>query len=302
MVKIVSILIPTRNRKILTIKAIRSALAQSYKNIEIIVTDNSDKGELKPLIDDLRDSRIRYFKNSKNIGPILNWRKALEIAEGELCLLLPDDDFIINPFYIEDAVKVFENEAVGLLVTDCILSYPRYNKVCTSGNSGCIAGQDFIRRGLRIPHIGNVFRRRMALDLDAFNSNDILWSDIELWQKIMSNSIVYCYTTPSMLYYFHSDNIVLNMSRGQLIENSRFIRPSVSGFANEKLIGDLLVRYFLMIDNISQFVNVKFMLEVIEVNQASRSGVQIFLKYYFFLLKNKVRSVSLLALNCFKRS
>lgn len=300
--KIVSVLIPTRNRNVLAIKAIRSALTQTYTNIEVIVTDNSDTRELEQQINNLGDGRIKYYKNHENIGPILNWRKALEIARGEYCLILPDDDFIINPFYIEDAVKALEDEAVGLVITDCVLSYPRVNKVGVSGHSGYIKGQAFIRNGMHIPHIGNVFRRQLALSLNAFNTNDILWSDIELWRKIMSKVDAYCYNTPSILYLFHTDNIVLNMSRSQLIENSRFIRESVSEFADNKLIVNLLVRYFLTINSISKVVDRKFLLSAIKINNANEICTQIFLKYYLYLFKQKARSGVLFALSGFRRS
>jgi glycosyltransferase involved in cell wall biosynthesis len=284
MVAIVSVIVPTRNRQQLAFKAITSVLAQTYHLIEIVVTDNSDDNSLEMMLNLLNDSRVNYFKNEKNIGPILNWRKGLDIARGEYCLILPDDDYLLNPFYIEEAVKVFGKNDVAMIVPDCILSYPDINRIGHSGFSGVVTGKDFIRKGLSIPHIGNVFKKDIAIKMNPFNTNDILWSDIELWNKIMSKYDVYCHNVPSILYLFHNNNIVLNMSKDQLVINSRFIRGSVGSFADERLIRDLVMRYISMVNRISNVVDYNFVVLVLSINNVKAS-------WFFFYLRLKLTRV-----------
>lgn len=286
---LVSILIPTRNRPNLIVKAVKSALSQTYQSIEVIVTDNSDNDESAKLIASIHDHRIRYAKNEKNIGPIVNWRKALDLAKGEFCIVLPDDDYLTNPFYIEDAIKILSNSDIQLVVPDCILAYPNRNVIGVSGHSGIINGKKFIREGFHIPHIGNVFRKQIALNFDAFHSNDILWSDIELWRKIMSVGDVYCYSMPSIVYLFHSSNIVLNMSRSELIANSRFIRPSVESFANEELIADLVVRYLCAVDGVSSGVNYDFVRSVRKLNSVNKNTFIMLMKIKYQLIKSQIK-------------
>ena len=294
--KVVSVLIPTRNRPQLAIKAVRSALAQTYRPIEIIVTDNSDEDLLGPLLRSIADENIRYLKNSQNIGPILNWRKAFDISNGEYCLVLPDDDYLINPFYIEDAVQILVNDAINLVIPDCILSYPSNNTVGSSGYSGLIKGQDFIRAGRHIPHIGNVFRKEAAQLHNAFHSNDILWSDIELWMKLMSTGDVYCYRTPSVLYLFHDDNIVFNMSRDELIANSRYIRPAVESFADEALLAEIVTRYLCTVDSISNTVDRKFISSVVKLNHIEGKRYHVLTQVYYrsAMRKTKTKMLKLL--------
>jgi glycosyltransferase involved in cell wall biosynthesis len=291
MVKVVSILIPTRNRPLLAIKAVKSALLQTYGSIEVIVTDNSETEQLGFMLKSIGDDRVHYYKNVENIGPILNWRRALEISSGEYCIILPDDDYLINPFYIEDAVEILANEEISLIIPDCILSYSRKNNICTSGFSGLINGQNFIRNGLHIPHIGNVFRKEMAKHLNAFHSNDILWSDVELWMRIMAIGQVYCYSKPSVLYLFHDNNIVLNMSKAQLIANSRYIRPSVETFADEDLIAELVIRYLCVIDSISTVVDLKFIKTVIKINNLEKIKFHILMKVRYQSAKRKATTI-----------
>jgi len=285
---IVSILIPTRNRPNLLLKAVKSALSQTYSPIEIIISDNSDNDQSREILALINEDNIRYSKNPENIGPILNWRKALEIAAGEYCIILPDDDYLINPFYIEDAVNILLNDNIQLVVPDCILSYPSKNIIGVSGFSGQINGKDFIESVFNIPHIGNVFRRSMALHLNAFHSNDILWSDIELWIKLLSEGDVFCYCKPSISYLFHHDNIVLNMSKSELIINSRFILPAVAAFANKDLIPYLVLRYLYIVDSISRKVDSAFVRSVIKLNDVSGSIFVIMFKIKFQRLKRKI--------------
>jgi len=298
--KVVSVLIPTRNRPVLAIKAVKSALAQTYRSIEIVVTDNSDTDELGDLLAAIGDDRIKYTKNLENIGPILNWRKALDIANGEYCIILPDDDYLINPFYVEDATGILANDAINLIIPDCILSYPNKNVIGSSGYSGLIKGQDFIRKGHHIPHIGNVFRKKMAQRLNAFHSNEILWSDIELWMKLMSDGYAYCYSKPSVLYLFHDNNIVFNMSRAELITNSRYIRLALDSFADEKLIAEMVTRYLCTIDSMSNDVDREFISAVININDIKSKQLHILSKFRFRRAKKIAKTIIIKSLKTLK--
>ena len=286
---LVSILIPTRNRPALLIKAINSALAQTYKQIEIVITDNSDADQSCALQAFIEDKRVLYIKNLENIGPILNWRKALESSRGKYCLILPDDDYLLNPFYIEDAVRILSDEKVSLVVPDCILSYPEIKIIGKSGHDGYINGKEFIRAGHHIPHIGNVFRKEMVLRLDAFHSNDVLWSDIELWRRIMSLGGVYCYCIPSALYLFHDSNIVLNMTRSELIVNSRFIRSSVESFADEALIYGLVFSYLCAIDGFGVDLDFDFVKSVMKKNNIKDGYIAMYFRLLIRRLKNDIK-------------
>lgn len=251
---LVSILIPTNNRPQLVIKAISSALCQSYKNIEIIVTDNSDSNETQLAVGKIPDARLKYIKNKTNIGPVINWRTALVESSGEYCIILPDDDYFINPFYVAEAVEIAQANDVDLVITNCLLGYPDRTLIASSCHSGSIDSKEFIEgfwKRYYIPTISNLFKRSAAIELKAFSSNDILYSDIDLWLKIMSTrDKVYCYDKPSIYYLFHSTNIVTTMSTESLIKNSSFLRDAVGKNATIETLNTLICRYIAFIDNI----------------------------------------------------
>ena len=71
---LVSILMPTRNRPVFFKKALESALAQTYDNIEIIICDNSDNDETKQVVEMYLPtySFIHYEKNETDLKYIGN--------------------------------------------------------------------------------------------------------------------------------------------------------------------------------------------------------------------------------------
>jgi len=112
---LVSVCIPTYNRADLLQKAILSALNQTYKNIEIIITDNGDcRHVIEPLLK--KHNLIKYHKNNTNIGSVNNLQKAAGLARGEYIKFLLDDD-LLRPTCIEKMVKVMNSHpTVGLVM------------------------------------------------------------------------------------------------------------------------------------------------------------------------------------------
>jgi len=113
----VSICIPTYNRPFFLLKAIRSCLTQTYKDFEIIVTDNSESDKTKELIKSLNHPLIRYYKNPENIGGLNNIIKVLKLAKGKYIKFLMDDD-LLKPTCLERMVKVLETyPSVGIVMS-----------------------------------------------------------------------------------------------------------------------------------------------------------------------------------------
>ncbi len=224
---LVSILITTYNRPIDLVRAIKSAINQTYENIEIVITDNSANNDSKRLIEDLFsiNSKVKYFSNEKNIGAVANWRKALEWANGIYCVILPDDDYFINCFYIEDAIKIIARDNTDLLITACCYGHSESKISCSSIQQKLLVnGVEFYQNfweKYRVSTIANVFSKELALKMKAFSNIRILYSDIELWLKMASVTNVSYYNIPSVYYKFHNKNIVTNMSVVSLIESAK---------------------------------------------------------------------------------
>lgn len=99
-----SILIPAYKITFLE-ECIKSVLAQSYENFELIIVDDASPEALFSIISKFKDNRIRYFRNEKNLGKtnlVANWNRCLELATGEFALCIGDDDRL-RPTCLETA-------------------------------------------------------------------------------------------------------------------------------------------------------------------------------------------------------
>jgi glycosyltransferase involved in cell wall biosynthesis len=108
---LVSIIIPTYNRfEVLLPRALQSVLQQTYKNIEIIITDDNsskDKAKQNKYINSLKDPRIKYIQNPKNQGFVQNLNVGLSHAKGKYLSILFDDDYL-HPNYIASTMSIFK--------------------------------------------------------------------------------------------------------------------------------------------------------------------------------------------------
>jgi glycosyltransferase involved in cell wall biosynthesis len=93
---LISICIPTYNRPRLAREAVDSALAQTYRPIDIVVSDDSTTNATERILGDVIDSgHIRHARNINTLGQAGNVNRLFDLAKGELLVLLHDDDLLL---------------------------------------------------------------------------------------------------------------------------------------------------------------------------------------------------------------
>lgn len=91
---LLSICIPTFNRCDYVKECITNALKIPGDDVEFIVCDNCSTDNTENVVKSFNDPRLRYFRNSVNIGAA-NFIQAMLMSRGEWCFLLSDEDDII---------------------------------------------------------------------------------------------------------------------------------------------------------------------------------------------------------------
>jgi glycosyltransferase involved in cell wall biosynthesis len=118
----VSILIPVFNRKDYIAECIQSALDQTFSDFEIVIVDNASNDGTWEICRDYAatDSRLRIFRNEKNLGPVRNWLACVEKATGRHTKILWSDD-LIHPKFLEKTLPYLDDPTVAFVYSSARL-------------------------------------------------------------------------------------------------------------------------------------------------------------------------------------
>jgi glycosyltransferase involved in cell wall biosynthesis len=119
----VSVGIPVFNGESYLEVAISSVLAQSFEDLELIISDNASTDRTAEICQDYaaRDRRVRYFRNPQNLGAAPNYNRALSHARGRYFKWLAHDDRI-TPTYLAKTVRVLD-ERTDAVLCNSVVSY-----------------------------------------------------------------------------------------------------------------------------------------------------------------------------------
>lgn len=121
---IVTVIVTTYQREpSLVVRAVSSVCNQTYRNLEIIVVDDSPEGYAERMnvheaVKKIGDPRITYLFNEKNIGACASRNRAIENSSGEFIMYVDDDDELLEPC-VEKRLEKFTDPKVGLVYSDC---------------------------------------------------------------------------------------------------------------------------------------------------------------------------------------
>lgn len=105
---LVSIQIPTYNQKRFIKEALESVLAQSYENIQIIVSDDdSSEYDIFETLEAYKNNpKVQIHRNEKNLGRVANYRNTLyKFVRGTWFVNLDGDDYFTDKDFIKRAVE-----------------------------------------------------------------------------------------------------------------------------------------------------------------------------------------------------
>lgn len=122
---LVSIIMPSYNTAAYIKESIQSVLNQTYTNWELIIVDDCSTDSTDEVLETIKDSRIRYFKNDKNSGAAVSRNKALREAKGQWIAFLDSDDLWM-PEKLEKQIYFMESNGYAF-------SYTSYEEIDIEG-------------------------------------------------------------------------------------------------------------------------------------------------------------------------
>lgn len=212
---LVSICIPTYNRAGAVKKAIDSALSQSYQNIEVLIVDDASVDDIESVIAEYNDDRLKFFKNSENLGQFGNVNRCIELSRGKYVHILHSDDYIDLTF-TENCLRLLEtnpNLAMTFSSEQTIMHGQIINSSFSDSNLILKAPDGFrqiLLRGNFIPCPSVIVKREIYQNVKKFSLEYPYAGDYYQWLKIsqkfdigfVSNATVfYCQDEKNTITY-----------------------------------------------------------------------------------------------------
>ena len=202
--ELVSIIMPSYNTGKYIVSSIKSVLAQTYQNWELLIVDDCSTDNTDDLVKQLlQDSRIHYLTNEKNSGAAVSRNRALKEARGRWIAFLDSDDLWM-PQKLERQIDYMRKNGYSFTYTD-------YN---------------IQLNGKWLPYIftaPNVITKRKMYNYCYFSTITVMWdcekigliqipdlkknNDYAMWLKAIEKSNAYRLPECLSSYIKHNDSI-----------------------------------------------------------------------------------------------
>lgn len=231
---LVSILIPVYNRENLIAESLESAIKQTYKNIEIIISDNQSTDKTWDILNQYanKDQRIKIYQNEVNVGPVLNWYNGLKKCNGDYVKILWSDDLISESF-IQESLALFEEDAAFVMSGYTIFNHESKKELEVSffQKKASFSKEEYLldiliynKHKFPVSPGNALFRTNdilKAFTVDIFNTQGLDFkrygagNDLWLFLAIINNyPKVIINQTSSAFYRYHSNSITVRKDNG----------------------------------------------------------------------------------------
>jgi glycosyltransferase involved in cell wall biosynthesis len=232
-----SIIIPVFNKEQFIDKTLKSVLAQTYSDYEIILVNDGSTDESETIIKTFSDPRIRYFYK-KNEGVAVARNFGIDKAQGEyLCFLDADD--IWYPNFLK-TMRVYTQKLPGQGVFACAIEVetkrnsfvPNYS-ISKKGDFDIVNFFEASQRACVLWTSAVAIHKSVFTAVGQFDEKIKKSEDTELWIRIgLKYSIVFIWET--LARYVYDENSI-SRSLNYFFEPYTFEKYAVLEQKNQQL-------------------------------------------------------------------
>lgn len=179
---LVTVWLPTLNRKMMLKRALDSLLCQSYSNIEIFIVDNGSTDDTESLVSEyiVKHKNIVYHRFDENKGACAARNYAILHAKGELVTGLDDDDEFL-PDRISQLVSAYD-EQFSFVCTGYFWDYGAYRKAKID-----TAMHVSLNEQLNFNQTSNqaLVSRKRIIEAGLFDENLTSCQDWDMWTRLI---------------------------------------------------------------------------------------------------------------------
>lgn len=181
----VSVVIPTYNRAHLIERAVRSVLAQTYQDFEIIIVNDASSDSTGEVVGAIDDPRILYLRHERNRGGSAARNTGIKAAQGELIAFLDsDDEWLPGKLEKQIALLTAAPKSLGAVYTGLMAS-----SAGSPGKRACPRKKGDLRKALAKRNVVGttssvVVRRECFAQVGYFDEALPAAQDYDMWIRI----------------------------------------------------------------------------------------------------------------------
>lgn len=216
-----TIIIPTYNRADFIAITIRSVLAQTFTNFEIIVVDDGSKDDTETVVKAISDPRLSYYKKENGErGAARNY--GISLAKGQYVTFLDSDDQLYPNHFAEA-------EKIAAANNDPEMFRTAYEYRTSDGKllSQKLHGNDInleLIRGNMLSCIGVFVKREIIAEVNFSNNRKLSGTeDWLLWLRLAARYKIYGSNVITAVMIDHDSRSVMNYDEAEMLTRTELL-------------------------------------------------------------------------------
>lgn len=276
----ISIILPTFNGANYISEAIDSVIKQTYKNWELIVIDDCSSDSTNSIVEKYTelDTRIKLYKNEKNLKLPASLNYGFSLAKGDYLTWTSDDNI-----YKINALEKMVNELETNKNIDFVFAREEY----IDGNgkkNGKSSTEHIILDDLYVHNIITacfMYRRKVYETIGNYDVSKFLVEDFDYWLRIFHNFKIGF--IPEILYYYRQhENSLTEAKNKQVLESTvnllenELIEQSLNKTIVDKIYLELAQKLF----SLGDYKKMKKYITAVKKNKMEKIPFKLKLAYF----------------------
>lgn len=223
---LISVIIPTYNRKEMLQEAIESVLMQTYENLEIMVVDDCSTDGTEVWFQETYGDheKIKYTRNTVNRHAGYSRNLGYQQSQGDYLVFLDDDDFYTDRTFFEKAIRLHQSDDYAFVSANADQRYEEDGRISHQplNRKGRVKKEEFLK-GFQMevnkPHstFTTLFKREKLQTVDFKNMR--MMNDGPIYMRALLTGDPYLMEDFIGIYRIHSTNISFSLDLDFLLKN-----------------------------------------------------------------------------------
>ena len=214
---VVSICIPTYNRKYHLRETLESVFAQTYRDFEVIIVDDGSSDGTEQMLKDTGYD-LRYYWQP-NGGDAAARNKLIELAYGRYISFIDSDDLLL-PDAIERMKTVVKRETEDVVVYGPYVAIDENGNMCRRKRKKLYSGHiaQHLFQNIFMHSCGSMFSRKALKQAGGFDTSLPVCSDYDLWLRLSLKYRFMALAQPTFKRRRHVGNLSVPSTENRITE------------------------------------------------------------------------------------